>query len=66
MLIDLMQNIGIFYYWTWFIWLFVFVFSLVYTITALVKDDRASMKPALIASASLLIILAGIAGPLLE
>lgn len=45
MLIGLLQGIGIFYYWTWFIWSFVFVFSLVHAITSLVKDDKASMKP---------------------
>ncbi|RAZ79276.1 hypothetical protein [Planococcus halotolerans] len=66
MLIGLLQNIAIFYYWTWFIWPFVFIFSLVYAITSLVKDDAASMKPILIASVSLLIIVAGITGPALE
>ncbi|QHJ70961.1 hypothetical protein [Planococcus halotolerans] len=66
MLIGLLQNIAIFYYWTWFIWPFVFIFSLVYAITSLVKDDAASMKPILIASVSLLIIVAGITGPALK
>ena len=66
MLIGLMQGIGIFYYWTWFIWPFVFVFSLVYAIVSLVKDDRASLKPILVASISLFIILAGITGPLMS
>ncbi|WP_303971408.1 hypothetical protein [Sporosarcina ureae] len=63
MLISLMQGIGIFYYWTWFIWPFVFVFSLVYAISSLVKDDKTSMKPAIFASTSLLIILAGVTSP---
>ncbi|RSL31509.1 hypothetical protein D7Z54_19920 [Salibacterium salarium] len=63
MFIGLMQGIGIFYYWTWFIWPFVFVFSLVYAISSLVKDDTASMKPVIAASISLLIILAGITSP---
>lgn len=63
MLIGLLQGIGIFYYWTWFIWSFVFVFSLVHAITSLVKDDKASMKPTLVASISLLIILAGLTAP---
>ncbi len=63
MLISLMQGIGIFYYWTWFIWPFVFVFSLVYAISSLVKDDKTSMKPAIGASISLLIILAGVTSP---
>ncbi|PID04501.1 MULTISPECIES: hypothetical protein [unclassified Sporosarcina] len=63
MLISLMQGIGIFYYWTWFIWPFVFVFSLVYAISSLVKDEKTSMKPAIVASISLLIILAGVTSP---
>lgn len=63
MLISLMQGIGIFYYWTWFIWPFVFVFSLVYTMSSLVKDEKTSMKPAIVASISLLIILAGVTSP---
>ncbi|WP_438317023.1 hypothetical protein [Sporosarcina sp. FA9] len=60
MLLNLMQNIGIFYYWTWFIWPFVFVISLVYAITSLVKNDKASMKPSIVASIALLIILTGL------
>lgn len=63
MLIEMMQGIGIFYYWTWFVWPFVLVISLVYAITSLVKEDKASMKPAIVASVSLLIILAGITSP---
>lgn len=63
MLISVMQGIGIFYYWTWFIWAFVFVFSLVYAISSSVKDNKASTKPAIVASISLLIILAGITAP---
>lgn len=66
MLIGLMHTIAIFYYWTWFIWPFVFIFSLVYAITSLVKDDTASMKPILVASISLLIMLAGITSPSLN
>lgn len=58
-----MQGIGIFYYWTWFIWPFVFIFSFVYAISSLVKDEKASMKPVVVASISLLIILAGITAP---
>jgi len=63
MLIGLMQVIGMFYYWTWFVWPFVFIFSLVYAITSLVENDTASKKPVIVASVSLLIILAGITAP---
>lgn len=55
-----LEYIAIFYYWTWFVWPFVFVFSLVYAISSLVKDDKASKKPALLASFSLFMMLAGI------
>lgn len=66
MLIELMRAIGIFYYWTWIIWPFIFIFSLVYSITSLVKDEQSSMKPVIMASLSLLIILAGITAPLMS
>ncbi|MGY4691073.1 hypothetical protein [Salibacterium sp. K-3] len=66
MLIELMQGIAMFYYWTWFIWPFVFVFSLVHAITSLVKDDKASIRPAITASISLLIILAGVVSPIIK
>lgn len=63
MLIDLLKFVALFYYWTWFIWPFVFVFTLIYSISSLVKDEKTSMMPAFIASLSLLIILAGITAP---
>ena len=63
MLIGLMQGIGIFYYWTWFIWPFVFVFSLAFGIAEIVKDENSAGKNILIAAISLLIILAGIISP---
>lgn len=66
MLIGLMHSIAILYYWTWFIWPFIFIFSLVYAISSLVKDENASMQPILVASISLLIILAGITAPLMS
>lgn len=66
MLTGLMEGIAILYYWTWFIWPFVLIFSLVNAISSLVKDDAASMKPVLVASVSLLIILAGVTAPALH
>ncbi len=63
MLIGLMQGIGILYYWTWFVWPFISIFSLVYAISSLVKDETASVKPILVASLSLLVIVAGITAP---
>lgn len=63
MLIGLMQGIGIFYYWTWFIWPFVFVFSFAVGLAEIIKDENASGKNILIAAVSLLIILAGVVAP---
>nr|WP_312578054.1 hypothetical protein [Sedimentibacter sp.] len=60
MLIGLMRGIGNIYYFTWFIWPFVFVFSLVDAIASSVKGDELSPKSSIWASVSLLIILAGV------
>jgi len=59
---ELMRGIAIFYYWTWFIWPFVLVFSLVYGISSMIKDENQNtwFKCCLAASISLLVILAGI------
>lgn len=63
MLIGLMKAIGIFYYWTWFIWPFVFIISFAFGLAEIIKDDKAPGKDILIAAVSLLIILAGIISP---
>lgn len=63
MFISIMKLLSILYVWTWFVWPFIFVISIIYAIKELVKEDPAFMKPAIIASVSLLIILAGIASP---
>ncbi|NLI90821.1 MAG: hypothetical protein GX434_01065 [Peptococcaceae bacterium] len=63
MLIGLMKGIGIFYYWTWFVWPFIFVFSFVYAIASMVKDENASIISCIVAAISLLIILAGVVSP---
>lgn len=64
MLIEVLKAIAIFFYWTWFIWPFVFVFTMVYSITSHLKDETASMKPLIVASISLLIMLCGIVAPI--
>jgi len=63
MLIGLMKGIGIFYYWTWFIWPFVFVFSFSNGLAEIIKDENAPSKSIFIAAISLLIILAGVVAP---
>lgn len=65
MFISIMKLFSILYLWTWFIWPFVFVISIIYAIKELVKEEPAFMKPAIIASVALLIILSGIASPTL-
>lgn len=63
MLMELMRGIGIFYYWTWFIWPFVFVLSLVNGLSAKIKGEEKADRSILVAAAALLIILAGITAP---
>ncbi|MCC5910929.1 MAG: hypothetical protein JJT76_10885 [Clostridiaceae bacterium] len=60
MLIGLMEGLGRFYFFTWFIWPFIFVFSLVSAIASIQKYENASAKSSIIASISLMIILAGV------
>jgi chromate transport protein ChrA len=63
MLIELMKGIGIFYYWTWFIWPFVLILSLISSISAATKDENTSLASGITAAVSLLIILAGVVSP---
>ena len=63
MLLGLMKGIAIVYYWTWFVWPFVFVFSLAAGIAEIVKDEKGSGKSLIISAVSLLIILAGLLSP---
>jgi hypothetical protein len=63
MVIEVMRYIGIFYYWTWFIWPFVFVFSLAKGIARKVNKEESADQYILAAAISFLIILAGITTP---
>lgn len=45
---------------TWFIWPFVFVFSLAWGIVDWIKDENCSAKPLLLAGFALMIMLGGI------
>ena len=47
---------------SWFIWPFVFVFSLAWEIRDWMKDDCCSAKPLLVADASFMIIEGGMIG----
>ena len=63
MLIELMKIIGICYYWTWFIWPFVLVFSFGNGLAKIIKNENESRKEFVWAAISILIILAGINYP---
>jgi hypothetical protein len=52
-----MQGIANLYYWTWFVWPFIFVFSLLYAISSL-NDEKGLVASTFVAAISLLIILA--------
>ena len=65
MLIGLMEILGLIYYWTWFIWPFLFVFGLAHGIAELIKEDKGSGNLGL-AGFSLLMILASLQWPLMQ
>ncbi|WP_315122431.1 hypothetical protein [uncultured Clostridium sp.] len=65
MLGELLRGIGIFYYWTWFIWPFAFVASFINAITSAVKKEN-STGSIVVAGVLLLIILSGITLPFVE
>lgn len=59
MLLEIIEVLGIFYFFTWFIWPVVFIFSLLYAINDIVKSKKPTVK-AIIASISLLLIICGL------
>lgn len=63
MLLSLLQGLGILYYWTWFIWPFIFMFSTFYGLSELIKNKELPGKIVLLSSISLVMILAGITAP---
>ena len=58
MLIEVLNIIGLIYLWTWFIWPFIFVKSLVNAIKDLFKEEKATVNMT-IASIALLVIICG-------
>lgn len=46
----------------WFVWPFVFVFSLAWGIRDWIQDENCSAKPLLVAGASLMVIVGGMVG----
>ena len=64
MLLQVMKVIALFFYWTWFIWPFVFIYSFAYGIASIVKNENSSKGYLFIATISLIIILSGILAPI--
>ena len=58
-----MMIIPIIFYYTWFIWPFVFVFGLAVGICLVVKGELAGVKWLVAASVALLFIIAGLMYP---
>ena len=63
MLLQWIYNLSIFFYWTWFVWPFVFVFCFSYGIAGLVKGTKRPQILLLVAAAALLIMLCGLISP---
>ena len=63
MLFGLMRGLATVYYWTWPAWPFALVFSFAFGLAGIIKNEEAVGKNLLIASVSLLVILAGILYP---
>lgn len=63
MLLQWIYNLSIFFYWTWFVWPFVFVFCFSYGIAGLVKGTKRPQILLLVAAAALLIMLCGLMSP---
>jgi predicted transporter len=61
-----MNKMALFYYWTWFVWPFLFVFSFAFGIAEAVRGENTAAKNLLVAAVSLLLILAGVLYPALQ
>lgn len=58
-----MEGIALFYYHTWLIWPFIFVFSFAYGLAEIIKGGNDSKMYLWISSISLLVILSAIIAP---
>lgn len=66
MLFGLLEVLTIIYAWTWFIWPFLFVFSLAHGIREVIADENAGNGNLALAAVSLNVMLAGIFWPLMQ
>ena len=65
-LIQIAYYIGLYSYFIWFVWPFLFVFCLAYGIADLVKDTGKPPVKLVIAALALLVILCSVWMPILE
>lgn len=66
MLFGVMKILALTYYWTWFLWPFVLVFSLGSMVTNWIKKESPPFYWFFLSGLSLLLILAGITAPLMS
>lgn len=59
MYITMLNTIGLIYFWTWFIWPFAFIYSLVNAFKNIISKESPTIN-IVISSISLLVIIAGI------
>ncbi|GAA0824859.1 hypothetical protein [Clostridium tertium] len=59
MFITVLNTIGLVFYWTWFIWPFTFIYSLVNAFKNVINKECPTLN-IVISSISLLVIIAGI------
>lgn len=59
MLITAINTIGLVFYWTWFIWPFIFIYSLVSAFKNVINKEPTTVN-VVISSIALLVIIAGI------
>mgnify|MGYP001633747142 CR=1 FL=1 len=59
MFITTLNTIGLIFFWTWFIWPFAFIYSLVNAFKNIINKERPTLN-IVISSISILVIIAGI------
>ena len=66
MLLGIMDGMGVVYYWTWFLWPFLFVFALAHGIAEVIKDEKKGNGNLGLAGFSLLMMLSSLQWPLMQ
>lgn len=66
MLFGLMEILAYIYYWTWFLWPFVFVFCLAYGIKETIQGENTNKIYLILTAVALMLILAGFLWPVMR